>query len=64
MWRRGIHGTGERVDGGRVNELEGLLVVRILVDIDGQDGTEDLVDHRHRLGILREDDSRLHEEAF
>ena len=62
--RPDVHRAGERVAGGRVDEVEGLLVVRVLVDVHGQDGAKDLINHRHGLGILGQDDGWLYEEAL
>ena len=61
---RDIHGTGERVGRRGVDEVKGLLEVGILVDVNGQDGTKDLLGHSHRLRVFGEDDRRLHEEAL
>lgn len=53
------HATRQSVGRSRVDQLASLLVLVVLVDVDSQDGSEDLVDHRDRLGVLREDDGRL-----
>ena len=61
---RCLHCTSERVGRRGVDKVKGLLEVGILVDVNGQDGTEDLLGHSHRLRIFGEDDRRLHEEAL
>lgn len=53
--------TSETVGGGLVDELAGLLEVGVLVDVGGEDGTEDLLLHGDRVGVLGEDDGRLNE---
>lgn len=55
----GEDATSQSVSSGRVDELASLFVLIVLVNEDSQNGTEDLVDHGDRLGILGEDDGRL-----
>lgn len=49
----------ESVRRRRIDQLARLLVLVVLVHEHGQDGTKDLVDHRDRLGVLRDDHGRL-----
>ena len=60
----GEDGAGESVGRGLVAEVEGLLVLGILIDIDGDDGSEDLFAHRLVFRGLGEDDGGLYEPAF
>jgi hypothetical protein len=53
--------TGKTVGGGLVDELAGLLEVGVLVDVGGKNGTEDLLLHGDREGVLGEDDGGLDE---
>ena len=57
-------GAGEGVGRGLVAEAEGLLVLGVLIDIDGDDGSEDFLAHRLVVGFLGQDDGGLHEPAF
>lgn len=52
-------GTGKSVLGGGVDELASLLELFVGVSVDGDDGTEDLVDHGNRLGVLGLDNGGL-----
>ena len=54
-------GTGQAVFCRLVDEVAGLLEVGVLVDVDGDDGAEDLLDHGDGLGVRSDDDSRLDE---
>jgi len=59
-----IHRTSESIHRGAVHQVQGLLVILVLEDIDGDHWSKDLVYHSHRLGILRKNDSRLDEETL
>lgn len=62
----GEDGTGEGVLGSRVDLLTDLwpeVGLRVVVDVDGQDWTEDLVDHGHRARSVGLDDGWLDEET-
>lgn len=48
----GEDGSGESVLGGSIDDLAGLLEFFVRVDENGEDRTEDLVDHGDRLGVL------------
>lgn len=60
-WRcgGGVHRAGQGVCSGGINQLAGLLELRVLVDVDRKDRAEDFLDHSDRFGIFGEDDSGL-----
>jgi hypothetical protein len=60
-------GTGQGVFGGGVDELAGLFpstLLGVVVDVDGDDGSKDLLGHGDRLGVLGEDDGGLDVESL
>jgi hypothetical protein len=60
-------GTGQGVFGGGVDELAGLFpstLLGVVVDVDGDDGSKDLLGHGDRLGVLGEDDGGLNVESL
>lgn len=58
-----LHATGQSVASSAIDQLAGLLKVGVLVNVCGEDRTEDLLDHGDRLGVLGDDDSRLNVES-
>ena len=52
--------TGERIGGGGVTDLQSLLQLVILIDVDGYDGTEDLLNHGLIVGRLAPQDGGLY----
>jgi len=54
-----VHATSQSVGSGRIDELASLLVLIVLVNENGQNGTEDLFNHGDGFGVLGEDDGRL-----
>ena len=58
------HRASQAVLRSGVDEVQCLLVVRIVVDEGGDDGAEDLLNHGDALRVLGEDDCRLDEVAL
>jgi hypothetical protein len=58
-----LHATGESVSGSRIDQPASLLVLVVLVNVDRQHGTKDLVDHGDGFRILGENDGRLDVES-
>ena len=59
----GPDGAGEGVGAGGVAQLEGAVEIGVVVDVDGEDRSEELFAHGFVTRILGDDDGRLDEVA-
>ena len=55
------HGASQSILRRRIDEVEGLLEIVVIIHIDSQYRTEDLLSHGDGMRVGRQNDGRLHE---